>query len=119
MNRAFVVGADGTNPMDTTALRLGLNVWLTFVHAEDDCATRTPLGEILAADAVTVGGGCVEQAHDVHPVWIYSTIRQMREICFYRIAHLPSNSTKQKGFLHGSLICRVAERRGFEPRIGY
>jgi hypothetical protein len=59
----FVVGAYGTNPVDTTALRLSLNVLLAFVHAEDDRITRAPLREVLAANAVAIRLRRIEQTH--------------------------------------------------------
>jgi hypothetical protein len=66
MNRTFIVGADRANPMDTAAIRHRLHIRPTFVHAKDDCTARSPFGEVLAADAMTVGGFGVEKSH-LHP----------------------------------------------------
>jgi hypothetical protein len=63
MNRAFVVGADGANPMDTAAIRHRLHIRPAFVHAKDDRTACAPLGEVLAADAMAVGCFCIEKAH--------------------------------------------------------
>jgi hypothetical protein len=63
MNRTLVVGADRANPMDAAAIRHRLNIRPTFVHAKDDRTARAPLCEVLAANAMAVGGFSVEQSH--------------------------------------------------------